>query len=823
MPTHRLAAPLLPVLLALLAGCGGSTSPPTSSDLVRIQTTSLPEGATGEPYDATVVATGPHPPLWHRVVAGALPPGLTLDAQDGRLHGWPRQVGRYDVTIEVRDGVDRAVARDVAFAASSRSYTLTVRRGPLRVLPFPLPPALVHAGYQHRFEAVGGTAPYGPFFAADPVPDGLTLHADGRLVGSPTGPPGRPTLEVGVTDASGGAATHAFALDVVVLPLGIAKDPWPDAAAGFPYRATPAVSPVGGGAPYVWSLRDGDVLPTGLSLDAGTGRVEGSTHDVGVFPFTLEVRDRVGQRAARDVSMRVNPGPVLHRVEPGVARRDGSPVSLRGSGFQPGMTVSFAGGPELPTTFVDATEARALPPTAPLSGPVLVRVTNPDGGRDARPGAFRYPLATVAFDRLGVVGAPGSLGSSRAVAAGDLDGDGRDDLVQVFSAGIQVVRAPAPGAGDAWTAQRVRSSGSFNDVRLADLDADGDLDLVVLRSGGTETLEVYLNDGRGGFPPTATTSTTYPKPPSHFPSSLAVGDVDGDGVPDLAFTSGGGGQGTLFVYRGLGKGLFSLVHQATGTLHDGRLGCYAPNMVALCDLDGDGRDDFVLVDAYPSVCAAGQSCPATAGADNVFPGARDLVAWVSLAGATGAPLAWRPVVLSGNDGYLDGDNLCCVAYDHDGDGVTDVAVLGGFRDQRGMGVSFLKGDGTGRLVERHTRPTAFNRRYGASLDADLDGCMDLVVVGSDGRKGSFGAAGYSVAELFLGGPAAVPTLAWRSGPEFAASLPGANPGRVAVGDFDGDGLPDFAVDQSFQTKQRFSNDQDDGEVEGVAVFLNRSR
>jgi hypothetical protein len=46
---------------------------------------------------------------------------------------------------------------------------------------------------------------------------------------------------------------------------------------------------------------------------------------------------------------------------------------------------------------------------------------------------------------------------------------------------------------------------------------------------------------------------------------------------------------------------------------------------------------------------------------------------------------------------------------------------------------------------------------------------------------------------------------------------------VDVGDFDGDGREDFAVDQSFNAKERFSNDQDDGPVEGVAVYLNRSR
>jgi len=826
MPVAPRVRPVLGIVFAsvLLVRCGGGGGAPrATADLVAITTTTLAPATTGEPYDGSIDAVGPHAPLTWRVVGGQLPAGLALDAQTGRVSGWPRRVGRFGVTVEVRDGPDPALARDVSLAADVRSFAFEVRRGAVALVPVPPGPAQFNAPFVHRFEAAGGVEPYAYDVADGDLPAGLALDRDGLLAGVPLRA-GVFTPRIRAVDAAGGAAERAYDLAVVVLPLGIAHDAWPDAAQGFPYANDPKVRPVGGGGPYAWEVApDGPTLPPGLALDADSGRVAGTGTVVGSFAFRLRVRDRAGQVAHRDVAMRVHPGPVLTSVTPGARPKGGGPVTLLGSGFQPGMTVTFGGGVPTATTVLDATRASAVPPDVSLSGPVDLEVTNPDGGAYVAPRAFRYPLATVTFQAEGVKGVPGALGSSRGIAVGDVDGDGRDDVVQVWSNGIQVIRSARAGGADVWPAANVRTSGAYNDVRLADVDADGDLDLVASRSSTTETLEVYLNAGDGTFPSTASTATAYPKPSSHFASSLAVGDVNGDGVVDAVLTSGSGGQGTMWVHVGLGNGQWRLEHQATSSIHDGTLGCFAPNMVALGDLDGDGRDDFALVDAYPSACAAGQSCPTTAGVANAYPGHERLVAWTALAGPSGAPGPWRAGMVSGSFGRLNGDNLGVAVYDHDGDGHRDVAVCGGYQDLRGMGVAFLAGDGAGGLVERFTKPTATNRRYVAALDANLDGCDDVVVVGGDGRAGSFGAFGYSVAEVYLGGLEPVPTLAWRSGPELSASLPGANPGRVAVGDFDGDGLPDFAVDQSFQTKERFANDQGDGTVEGVAIFLNRSR
>jgi hypothetical protein len=807
----------------LAARCGRGSGPSfDESDLVHIRTDALPSGSTGLPYAALVAADGPNPPFVWRLVGGRLPEGLVLDASSGAIDGWPRVPGRFAFDVEVRDGEDRVVARDTTFASARRRFAIEVTRGPLAVLPFPVPRAQYRAPYAHRLEAAGGVPPYRFARVGGALPAGLDLATDGTISGSADGAPGPHDCVVRVYDTAGAAADHAITVEIVVLPLGVSRGDLSDAAMGVPYDRGAGLSPRGAGPPYAWRALPSDAsLPPGLVLDGSSGRVVGTPTTAGTFAFRLEATDAASQTASAAVTIRVNPGPVLERLEPPARPRDGRPVVLSGQAFQPGMTLAFGNGEPLAVAWESATRASIVVPAAPAQrGVVDVRVENPDGGAYDLVGGFRFPWERVEYRDDGLHGT--SLSSSRALAAGDTDGDGLDDVVHVGSTGIEVLRPIGPDYAGAWQTVAVRASGSYNDVRLADVDRDGDLDIVTIRSATTETIETYRNDGSGGFPATASWSGRYDKPSTHFPFALDTGDVDGDGVPDVAFTSGSGNQSYVWVYRGLGDGSFVLVEEAAGSVFDAHAGCFAPNAVALADLDGDGRDDVVVTDAFPTACAAGEACPTTDGEPDLRPGRGDVVAWVALSGPGGAPGAWRSVRLSGANGLLDGDNLGLAVTDLDRDGDLDLAVCGGLRDERGTGIAFLRNDGHGTFHEHAVRSTTYNRRFAAPLDADQDGVGDVLVVGGDGRRGMDGAQGYSVAEVFMGGSDA-PWLAWSTGPEPFAGIPDANPGRVACGDFDGDGRPDFAVDQSFHAKERFENDQGDGLVEGVRIYVNRSQ
>jgi len=81
-------------------------------------------------------------------------------------------------------------------------------------------------------------------------------------------------------------------------------------------------------------------------------------------------------------------------------------------------------------------------------------------------------------------------------------------------------------------------------VVVADFNRDGKLDLL---TGGGRDVEVLLGNGDGTFQ-AATAVTDYA-------SSIAVGDFNGDGKPDLAVEKSPFGDGTGFVLLGNGDGV----------------------------------------------------------------------------------------------------------------------------------------------------------------------------------------------------------------------------------------------------------------------------
>ncbi|MBP6564052.1 MAG: putative Ig domain-containing protein [Burkholderiales bacterium] len=82
----------------------------------------LDDATLGAAYSDTITATGASPLLF-RVVAGALPPGLSMDDETGAVTGTPTLAGGFPFTVEVSNAFDPPAVRQfsirVVGAASS--------------------------------------------------------------------------------------------------------------------------------------------------------------------------------------------------------------------------------------------------------------------------------------------------------------------------------------------------------------------------------------------------------------------------------------------------------------------------------------------------------------------------------------------------------------------------------------------------------------------------------------------------------------------------------------------------------------------------------
>ena len=167
------------------------------------------------------------------------------------------------------------------------------------------------------------------------------------------------------------------------------------------------------------------------------------------------------------------------------------------------------------------------------------------------------------------------LPSWRNVIVGDVNGDGRTDVVSFDGrGGLEVHRVT--GQAQLETA-RVPVPGYVTGVTLVDLDGDGDQDLAV---GTIRKVVLLANDGGGTFSAWRTLSGGRDNLP------LTAGDLDGDGDMDLIASDGASGEE-------LTAGIWAWENQGAGRWsHAGRIGTTPGDLVA-ADLTGDGRADIV--------------------------------------------------------------------------------------------------------------------------------------------------------------------------------------------------------------------------------------
>jgi FG-GAP-like repeat len=366
------------------------------------------------------------------------------------------------------------------------------------------------------------------------------------------------------------------------------------------------------------------------------------------------------------------------------------------------------------------------------------------------------------------------------VVTGDFNGDGHPDLAVANWNSENLTVLLNDGTGAFLPSVIYPVSANVDSIGAADLNGDGFLDLIAIDSY-PGAVSVLLGNPDGTFQTANTSSWGY-----NYLGNLAVGDLDGDGIPDLAVTVDDGtsvGSTGLAVAKGNGDGSFQPPVFYSTTMQNLVFNQPYPGDVKMFDLDGDGRLDLLYTNENYGTVG---------------------ILFNTGANPFAAGMFYDPVEYPGGN-YA---NFMALA-DVNQDGAMDVVVSG----DEFAGATVLLNNSGAALQPNFTLAAASNT---ATVDAGASAAYSLTVAGYNGYSGTvtlacsglpaLAACSFSPASVVANGHLALPSTLTITTTAATASFappsrPASNPGAPTfLAAFGGLGL--FGIVIAGSGKQR---------------------
>jgi large repetitive protein len=171
------------------------TITPANSAIV-VSPATLPPLSAGSAFSQLLSASGGTEPYTYALVAGTLPPGITLSG--ATLSGTPTQRGAYTFSVRATDNTGATV---------DKSYSGTVQNPSLTLAPGSAT-AIQGVPFTQTLTTTGGVPSYTYALETGSLPAGISLSSTGVISGSSTAAVGNYPVSIRVTDSSTGPGTY---------------------------------------------------------------------------------------------------------------------------------------------------------------------------------------------------------------------------------------------------------------------------------------------------------------------------------------------------------------------------------------------------------------------------------------------------------------------------------------------------------------------------------------------------------------------------------------------------------------------------------------
>jgi hypothetical protein len=446
-------------------------------------------------------------------------------------------------------------------------------------------------------------------------------------------------------------------------------------------------------------------------------------------------------------------------------------VTITGTNFNPvkANNIVFFGATMATVSAATATSITVNLPNGATYGPITV--LNAETGLLAYSAGFFKPVFSPAKPSISGNDFAGSAyfasgASPRFTLISDFDSDGKPDMAipNIGSGGVSVLRNTSTSGNfifpDRYFFSTNKSSAPFS-LAVGDIDGDGRPDMVTANEN--KTISVFLNNSVVGSG-VISFATRSDFPATAAPSCIAIGDLDGDGKPDLAVsvtaTINSKSVGHISIYRNIG----SVGNANFSTSIDVPAGSI-PIYVSIVDINADGKPDVIATNrdgSDPSLL---------------------ILANASTSGAINFPTLSKVAVPGIANGLAVGDI--------DGDGKQDL-LTSSYYIATGNAINVYRNNGTGNAVSFETNSMVVSGFPNDLTVGDLngDGKLDIAYADGSGSGNGSGTQNGLRYNYILQNTSTGLRISFTNK---IALLSNESPVGVSINDMDGDGKSDIIL------------------------------